>query len=413
MSAENSVLEGHHQPNASVHLDAVRGLAAIAVFLGHGRSIFLKSGIHAAITGVSAASQPTATTTATVAPPPPPEGAAQEHTNIGHEAVVVFFVLSGYFVGGSVLRATRKGYFSWTKYAFQRLSRLWIALIPALLLGLVLDYAGSHFLRSQQNVYHQGPPEYVAANGFPDAVAALTSRLTPVVFLGNVSFLQGISVPLLGTNASLWSLSYEFWYYLFFPMLVIACLASQRVYLRILAGLAMVAAMRFCGPVISRYFLIWLFGAAVAMFPLLLPSGSRRLITVAVGLLFFITLFLELKYPLDLYRSDLILGVVFSLFMWTILHAQQATVGERYRSTAQGLSKMSYTLYLVHMPCFFFLSALLFPVWRAWPLSQHSLGVLFGMYVAVFAICWLMYFCFERNTDRFRERLEQLSSRRL
>ncbi len=51
-------------------------------------------------------------------------------TGFAHEAVVVFFVLSGYFVGGSVIAS--KGVDFWPRYLVQRVSRLWIVLIPSL-----------------------------------------------------------------------------------------------------------------------------------------------------------------------------------------------------------------------------------------------------------------------------------------
>ena len=63
-------------------------------------------------------------------------------TGLGHQAVMVFFVLSGYFVGGSVLSGLRKGSFSWGRYAQSRLTRLWMVLIPALLLTLAVDQMG-------------------------------------------------------------------------------------------------------------------------------------------------------------------------------------------------------------------------------------------------------------------------------
>ena len=53
-------------------------------------------------------------------------------TGLGHQAVMVFFVLSGFLVGGSVLKAGSK--FSVPTYAISRLTRLWIVLLPALIL---------------------------------------------------------------------------------------------------------------------------------------------------------------------------------------------------------------------------------------------------------------------------------------
>ena len=45
-------------------------------------------------------------------------------TSLHHEAVMAFFVLSGYFVGGSVLGSLKRGHFTWINYALARLPRL-------------------------------------------------------------------------------------------------------------------------------------------------------------------------------------------------------------------------------------------------------------------------------------------------
>lgn len=55
----------------------------------------------------------------------------------GYQAVMVFFVLSGYFISSSVLHSLENGTWSWREYLTKRLLRLWIVLIPALLLTYV------------------------------------------------------------------------------------------------------------------------------------------------------------------------------------------------------------------------------------------------------------------------------------
>ena len=52
-------------------------------------------------------------------------------TSMGHEAVMVFFALSGFLVGGQAIRRLRRGTFSARDYALRRLVRLWIVMIPA------------------------------------------------------------------------------------------------------------------------------------------------------------------------------------------------------------------------------------------------------------------------------------------
>lgn len=58
--------------------------------------------------------------------------------NFGNDAVVVFFVVSGFVIAFAAGRDGTAG-----AYAFNRLTRLWSVLIPALILTLVFDRYGS------------------------------------------------------------------------------------------------------------------------------------------------------------------------------------------------------------------------------------------------------------------------------
>lgn len=111
-------------PNSfSVHLDALRGLAALAVFWGHLRALLFVefNAVDRKSAGVKA---------------------AYFLDGFGHLAVMVFFVLSGYLISASVIRAHAQGRWSWSWYGLNRATRLYVVLIPALLLTVVWDQAG-------------------------------------------------------------------------------------------------------------------------------------------------------------------------------------------------------------------------------------------------------------------------------
>jgi peptidoglycan/LPS O-acetylase OafA/YrhL len=98
---------------ASVALDAIRGIAALLVCLGHWRRVlfvpFRDVISHRALMTV-----------------------AYLITGAGDQAVIVFFVLSGFLVGGTILRALDQQRWSWKQYLTHRLVRLWLVLLPAL-----------------------------------------------------------------------------------------------------------------------------------------------------------------------------------------------------------------------------------------------------------------------------------------
>ena len=109
---------------------------------------------------------------------------------------MMFFALSGYLVGGSALRALGKRRWSWGNYLLNRATRLYVALIPALILTAILD----HLART-----HGGMNMGYAPQSMKD-------------FWGSVFFLQGISTQPYGSDGPLWSLSYEFWFYILFSV---------------------------------------------------------------------------------------------------------------------------------------------------------------------------------------------------
>lgn len=114
-------------------------------------------------------------------------------TSLGHEAVMIFFVLSGYLVGGSVLKQKHK--FEWLKYSITRLTRLWVILIPALLLTLIVDQTLQFF---QPEVFAGANIEMWASG--PDKSNYSSSIDT---LIGNIFFQQTIFVPVYGTNSPL------------------------------------------------------------------------------------------------------------------------------------------------------------------------------------------------------------------
>src|SRR5947207_2354160 len=87
VAATDNLIKGSQTPakmagrdsNASIHLDAARGIAALAVFLGHLRALFF-------VDFEELRHQGTLTK------------AIYLVTGFGHAAVIVFFILSGYLI---------------------------------------------------------------------------------------------------------------------------------------------------------------------------------------------------------------------------------------------------------------------------------------------------------------------------
>ena len=357
-----------------VHLDCLRGAAALLVLLEHLRAFLFVPFAKLGAPGVIAK-------------------AFYLVTGWGHQAVMIFFVLSGFLVGGSVIAALQKGTWSWKGYLLRRMSRLWVVLIPALLLTLFWDKLGyglcpGGYQGLFRELYHSGPsPEIPADWSLP-------------VFFGNAFFLQTILVPCFGTNGPLWSLANEFWYYLLFP-LFLAVVTPSRPAPRILSFALAVGILLFLPKSILIGGLIWLLGALVFVL-----IRSQRVKAVVSHPLWFVAAFAATAGCLIASRRgggegfDAAIGV--SVAMLVAALACKPSGNRLYGMVSAGMSEISYTLYLVHFPLLAFLFFGFFKGNQMPPGFGAALwfsGVLLLTIAYSGAVWWL----FERNTDRLRK----------
>jgi len=251
--------EKFQNTTASALLDLVRGLAAFVVCLTHWRNLFFvdyyKIPRHRLLYAIPYAL-----------------------TGGGHQAVVIFFVLSGFLIGGSVFRSFGQGTWSWTQYLTHRLVRLWLVLIPALVLGMILDESGIH-LGHAAALYAGQMPNHILSN--------VAQSLSLGIFAGNVIFLQGIDVRTLGSNGPLWSLANEFWYYILFPCGVLLFRSTTSRSTRLLSGVLLAGIALMVGKGILLAFPIWLLGTLLALIPVPRMGFRWRLLIGVTSLQFF------------------------------------------------------------------------------------------------------------------------------
>jgi len=110
-------------------------------------------------------------------------------TGFGHESVLLFFVISGYLVGGKALALFRAGKFDWKRFLADRISRLYAVLGFALVLGWVLDSAGLRWFNGY-GLYNEAYSGGIAVLNYN-----VSARLDMEDFLVNAVFLQTIFGP--------------------------------------------------------------------------------------------------------------------------------------------------------------------------------------------------------------------------
>lgn len=371
------------QSKASVSLDALRGIAALLVCSDHCRHIFF-------VEYHDLASK------AFLLP--------YLATSLGHQSVVIFFVLSGFLVGGSVFRSLDQNRWSWRRYLAHRFVRLWLVLIPALVLCLGWDLFAD-YLRQQQIQPVQ------LLQHLPDVVAApvITQRLdlppnrSVGIFLGNVLFLQRITVPTFGTNGPLWSLSNEFWYYILFPLGMLT-LRGRQMLTRLGMALAFLLVSWFVGKDILFLFPIWIVGALLYYVPTMRTSFPvRAAATVAYAVTLAAAVQLARGHSM---LSDYLLTVSTSAYIWLLLGARQRSSKGAGERMARGLARFSYTLYLVHMPFLIFIGGLLVrhTLWMPHPVT---ISLAFVFWLAALLYAWLLAHATEFKADAAKSWVEK------
>jgi peptidoglycan/LPS O-acetylase OafA/YrhL len=353
------------------NLDCLRGILAVYVLAGHSRWLLWTG--HA-----NWISEPHARWENILA-------YSSASLRYGHEAVMVFFVLSGYFIH---LRASQKlavkeqiilnpaGYFA------RRAHRLIPPYVLALLLTVVADSLGRYFFPV---LYEGRTGDKLLDANFGSDGYSWESVVSALLLLPT-----GLGKDF-GSNGPLWSLAFEVVYYILYPIWLQVRMAlglSAYGLVVILSLLAFFSSEgNFVLNVLSNYYL-WIAGAGLAELTCRNRLSKRKgLIALILLLPIFIGL-IVIKNPLVLLLVNLGIGVglvvVFGLFFNYLIG------GCLYRGF-EILGRRSYTIYICHFPILTLFSAWIFQTKGARPVNGWVavLGGLLalGITIICFEIC--------------------------
>ena len=305
-------------------------------------------------------------------------------TGFGRQFVIVFFVLSGFLVGGSVIDKFENGTWSWWKYLTQRIVRLWIVLIPSLLFTLFFDILGS----SNNYSLYQGAYQDTVSQALTEGGCVLSLKS----FLGNLFFLHGWITPVFGSNRPMWSLFNEFWYYLIFPLFC-GTVFRKNNFQFISNSLILFAIFAFIPNSIIEGFFYWIIGALVAK-TMKSQTYSFNLIQFIFGLfVFLISLFLS-RHIKSTFNDS------FTAFSFCIFIIPLSLFPYRF-TLFSFLSDCSYSVYLLHFSFSLFISSFYLPHRHQFYLNSF---LIFSCYFLIcFVYCVFMYFCFEYHTPKLRK----------
>lgn len=333
------------------------------------------------------------------------------------EAVLVFFVLSGFLVGGMGLARLKQGKFDPPGYAIDRFSRLYTAFLPALLLSVLLTWIGMRWFDGTG--LYSGTHPIFAATGTRLVFADNAGWGN---FAGNLFMLQWFRDSLFaapyGANPPLYTLSSEFWFYAVFGLLGAAANArgARRGVLVAIAA----AATLVLGQIFWVYFGMWLIGVAAAV----IRPPRLRIAIPALGL--FVAALLLRRYVdsvgLDnqVLRTAMLYGVCIPIALVLLgLRGRPLPWAEVMAPFNKVMADFSYSLYLIHYPILILFVAALGAVTGLpgfaegmSPTDPLALAVYGAAIVLCFGVAWIFAQVFERRTGLVRGWLKRRLLRR-
>lgn len=237
----------------------------------------------------------------------------------------------------------------------------------------------------------------------------LNTSLDVVTFAGNMLQLQGIKVSVLGSNTPLWSLAYEWWYYIIFLFAGMVCLSSKKI--RYIAATATFIIISLLPYKVLLWGSIWLLGLAaykwsesqflrpkplLAIIIFLIALGISRLSHNTENTLIQESVMLE-------FIRDFALGVAFSICLISMRMIKDEFV---FYDLHRRLAELSYTAYLTHFPLMIFVCAFLAQAYGI-PVRQQpdfiGLSYFFSLSFILIAYSFIFWYLTERNTKKIRK----------
>lgn len=333
-------------------------------------------------------------------------------TGYGHESVVIFFVISGFLVGGISLDRWRTKGPDMAAYASARISRIYTVLIPALLIGLGLDMVGLHWFNQSEMYTNSMKFHTISLNH------AIDGTMNLATLAGNFFMLQGIATPTLGSNGPLWSLSYEWWYYCIFACLAAAATGTGRS--RVVYAVLGCAMLLWLPSYILLWGSIWVLG--MLCYGWVKSRAWRPAPWLGLGLFVLVMLVSRVSHDPDnavsresllmSFGRDAVLGVAFAL---ALVSSARATARPLLAAPAlhERLADFSYSTYLLHFPAMMMLVAVLDQLGLSFLLPPGLLGwsYTFGLSALLYGFCFAVFWYTERHTPTVKRWLDGLFAR--
>lgn len=310
----------------------------------------------------------------------------------GHEAVLLFFVLSGFVIHLRYAKAVANqgvgASMDMGDFFMRRLKRIMPPLLVAVALTYLFDRIGSFFgfsIYEQATVY-----DTINRNVLDDHSFS--------TLLGNLFFLMDFYVPVFGSNGPLWSLAYEWWFYVLYPLFF---LINKRSPLGAFVLVLLLFALVLIIPVdvlilrkVFSYFPVWWLGVILAD----IYAGRGRLSFSHLApfslLLMVMPFVLHLPNQILLFPA-LMWGLGFTGLFACLFHLQQKGYSINILNWLKPMGDISYSLYVTHMPLMVLMSGWLFSKSSNGYLPQSFIYLVVAMSISLL-LAWGCWYVAER-----------------
>lgn len=304
----------------------------------------------------------------------------------GHQAVIFFFVLSGFAIHFKYAYQLSEGdnHFGLKTYLIRRIKRIYPTFLFALFLTFVLDTIG----RSIYSLDLSNSPNVIIKNNF---------NLNSLIL--NISFLIDNDKFLWGSNAALWSLKYEWWFYMLYPILFLIIRKSIILSIIVVIIFYVLSFIQVIWPAqllkdVFSYLIIWYLGVLLAeIYFKRLKIKLNYLIPLV--LLAPILLFLAGRYNGIL--EDLGWGLVFMSIILFFLSLDIKSKVLMILDKFKNLGSFSFTLYVVHVPILVLIRTYMF---RNLQSASYTFGYVFFGIILCLITSYALHFLIEKPFTR-------------
>ncbi len=366
-------------------LDGLRGIAAFIVLVGHAR-LLLWEGFSAGYKNHSEAYSLSDKIFMY----------AFSIFRYGHEMVVLFFILSGFVIHLRFSNREKRGVMNLKTFWYRRLKRLYPPLVFTLLLAFILDSIGKSYGWS---VYFQQTP-------YENINRDIFSVTDPTTLLGNLFFLMTVYVPPFGTTIVTWSLMYEWWFYVLYPLFYWLILrfgfrkTTALIALFFLLSFGKNALVPLLFWKVMDSFIIWWMGACLVEIWTNKDAKTRKIF----ALLPYLAVFLPIAFVVKEKNMEslnpvlnVLTGLGFTGLIAILLRLNPQNKVIRALNWLKPLGDCSYTLYLIHVPFLVFASGFLIAQNGALP--QHH-GYVICATIELTLIAYFLHFLIEKPFTR-------------